>query len=114
MYFVIKELLENNTIPTGIYNVWDDVPLSSNALIALITSSEKRKARILSISPRLISGMARIGDFLHLPLNSERLQKLTESYVVSNATIVAAIGKPLPVGAKEGLLQTIQGFSGRL
>jgi nucleoside-diphosphate-sugar epimerase len=108
--FVIKELLESETIPTGVYNVADDTPLSTNELIALMANSQRKANRILSISPRLIYGMARIGDFLHLPLNSARLQKLTESYVVSNAKIIAAIGKPLPVEAKEGLLKTIQGF----
>jgi nucleoside-diphosphate-sugar epimerase len=112
--FVIKELLATETIPTGVYNVADDASLSTNDLIAVIANSQQKTNRILSISPRLISGMARIGDFLHLPLNSERLQKLTESYVVSNAKIVAAIGKPLPVGVKEGLLKTMEGFSGRL
>jgi nucleoside-diphosphate-sugar epimerase len=108
--FVIKELLSTETIPTGVYNVADDTSLSTNELIAVIANSQQKTNRILSISPRLIKGMARIGDFLHLPLNSERLQKLTESYVVSNAKIVAAIGKPLPVGAKEGLLKTMEGF----
>ena len=88
--------------------------LYTNDLIALIANSQQKTTRILSISPRLISGMARIGDFLHLPLNSERVQKLTESYVVSIAKIVGVIGKPLPVGAKEGLLKTMAGFSGRL
>jgi len=108
--FVIKELLENETIPSGVYNVADDTPLSTNELIALMVISQRKANRILSISPRLISAMARIGDFLHLPLNSARLQKLTESYVVSNAKIIAAIGKPLPVDAKVGLLKTIEGF----
>lgn len=112
--FVIKELLATETIPTGVYNVADDASLSTNELIALIANSQQKTTRILSISPRLISGMARMGDFLHLPLNSERVQKLTESYVVSNVKIVAAIGKPLPIKAKEGLLRTMKGFSGRL
>lgn len=112
--FVIKELLLTESIPTGVYNVADEASLSTNELIALIANSQKKANRILSISPRLISGMAQIGDFLHLPLNSERLQKLTESYVVSNVKLVAAIGKPLPVGAKEGLLKTMEGFGGRL
>lgn len=112
--FVIKELLATETIPTGVYNVADDASLSTNDLIAVIANSQQKTNRILSISPKLISGMARIGDFLYLPLNSERLQKLTESYVVSNVKIVAAIGKPLPVEAKEGLLKTMEGFSGRL
>tara|TARA_R110002124_G_scaffold189476_1_gene356791 strand:+ start:25342 stop:25491 length:150 start_codon:yes stop_codon:yes gene_type:complete len=47
---------------------------------------------------------------LHLPLNSERLQKLTENYAVSNNKIVGAIGKPLPAGSKEGLLKTFGSF----
>ena len=55
--------------------------------------------------------LARIGDLLKLPLNSERLQKLTESYVVSNFKIKAALGKPLPVSSKEGLVRTFQSFS---
>jgi nucleoside-diphosphate-sugar epimerase len=108
--FVIKELLSTETISTGVYNVADDASLSTNELIAIIANSQQNTNRILSISPRLISGMARIGDFLHLPLNSERLQKLTESYVVSNVKIVSAIGKPLPIGAKEGLLRTFDSF----
>jgi len=54
--------------------------------------------------------MAKLGDRLHLPLNSERLQKLTESYVVSNAKIKQAISKPFPVAAKEGLLKTFGSF----
>jgi nucleoside-diphosphate-sugar epimerase len=108
--FVIKELLSTETIPTGVYNVADEASLSTNDLIAVIANSQQKTNRILSISPQLIKGMARIGDFLHLPLNSERLQKLTESYVVSNAKIVGAIGKPLPVGSKEGLLKTMEGF----
>jgi hypothetical protein len=42
--------------------------------------------------------------------NTTSIQKLTEGYVVSNAKIVAAIGKRMPVGAKEGLLRTMEGF----
>jgi hypothetical protein len=52
-----------------------------------------------------------LGDLLNLPLTTERLQKLTESYVVSNQKIKIAIGKDLPVSAKEGLLKTFQSFS---
>ncbi|MHB1148537.1 MAG: Rossmann-fold NAD(P)-binding domain-containing protein, partial [Lutibacter sp.] len=108
--FVIKELLSQNNIPSGIYNVADDEPISTNELIQLIAASQNKKARILHISKGFISRMAKLGDYLHLPLNSERLQKLTESYVVSNAKIKQAIGKPLPVAAKEGLLKTFGSF----
>jgi hypothetical protein len=54
--------------------------------------------------------MARVGDTFHLPLNTERLQKLTENYVVSNTKITKAIARSLPIPAKEGLLKTFTSF----
>lgn len=108
--FVIKELLENETIPSGFYQVADDTPVSTNELIQLLGTSLDKKNRILNISGSWIKGVARLGDYLHLPLNSERLQKLTENYLVSNHKIVTAIGKPLPIQSKEGLLKTFQSF----
>jgi len=108
--FVIKELLIQTNIPSGIYNVADDTPLSTNDLIQLIAASQNKQAKIFHIPKGLISRLAKLGDYLHLPLNSERLQKLTESYVVSNNKIVAAMGKPLPVNAKDGLLKTFGSF----
>ena len=111
LMFVIKELIEREDIPSGIYNVADDEPLSTNELINLIAESQNRKPKILKISKGLIESLAKIGDNFHLPLNSERLQKLTSSYVVSNSKIKAAIGKPLPVSSREGLLKTFNSFN---
>ncbi|MDC1416916.1 NAD-dependent epimerase/dehydratase family protein [Flavobacteriaceae bacterium] len=108
--FVIKELLSQQNIPSGIYNVADDASLSTNELILLIGVSQNKQARIFHVPKGLIGGLAKLGDYLHLPLNSERLQKLTESYVVSNQKIVSAIGKYLPIASKEGLLKTFHSF----
>lgn len=110
LMFIFKELIEREDIPSGIYNVADDEPLSTNELIGLIAQSQNRKPKVWKISKSLIEMAARIGDKLHLPLNSERLHKLTSSYVVSNAKIKTAIGKPLPVSSKEGLIKTFQSF----
>ena len=109
--FIIKDLIEREDIPSGVYNVADDIPLSTNELINMIAVSKGKKAIILNLSQTLIKMLARIGDLLKLPLNSERLQKLTESYVVNNAKIKTALGKPLPVSSKEGLVRTFQSFS---
>lgn len=109
--FVIKELLHQGIVPSGVYNVADDEALSTNELIELMAGSQNKKSRILSLSKRVIAGIAKTGGFLRLPLNSERLQKLTESYVVSNAKIKQVIGKPLPVSVKEGLLKTFEAFN---
>ena len=108
--FVIQELLQNQSIASGVYQVADDKPLSTNELIRLLGMSLGTKSRILNIPSSWIRGAAKLGDHLHLPLNSERLQKLTENYVVSNQKIVEAIGKSLPVTAEEGLLRTFVSF----
>lgn len=109
--FIIKELIERDDIPSGVYNIADDVPLSTNDVIQLIAESKGKDARILGLNKSLISALARLGDLLRFPLNTERLQKLTESYVVSNIKIKKALGKPLPVSSKEGLMRTFESFS---
>lgn len=111
LMFIFKELIEREDIPSGIYNVADDEPLSTNELIGLIAQSQNRSPKLWNISKKFIEGIASIGDKLRLPLNTERLQKLTSSYVVSNAKIKAAIGKPLPVSSREGLLKTFKSFN---
>jgi nucleoside-diphosphate-sugar epimerase len=108
--FVIQELLENPTISSGVYQVADDSPLSTNELIHLLGISLGKKNRVITIPSYLIKIAAKLGDYLYLPLNSERLQKLTENYEVCNQKIVVAIGKPLPIQSKEGLLKTLDSF----
>ena len=111
LMFIFKELIERDDIPSGIYNVADDEALSTNELIGLIAQSQNRKPKVWNFSKKFIEGVASIGDKLHLPLNTERLQKLTSSYVVSNAKIKTAIGKSLPVSSREGLLKTFKSFN---
>ncbi len=109
--FIIKELIEREDIPSGVYNVADDIPLSTNEVIKMIAESKGKQARILNLSQNLVKVLSRAGDLLKLPLNSERLQKLTESYIVSNTKIKKALGKQLPVSSKEGLMQTFKSFA---
>jgi len=108
--FIIKELITNKKISSGIYNVSDDHPLSTNDVIRLISNSQNKKPLIWNVSKSLIRIIAKIGNTVLFPLNSERLRKLTESYVVSNEKIKQAIGKPLPVNSKEGMLNTFMNF----
>lgn len=105
--FVINELIDNDKIMSGIYNIADDAPLSTNQLISLIAINSNKKVRILIISQILIKRLAKIGDVLSLPLNSESLKKLTENYIVSNQKIKNAIGKPFPISTEDGLLKTL-------
>jgi nucleoside-diphosphate-sugar epimerase len=109
--FIINELIENENIPTGIYNIADDIPLSTNKLIRLISESQGKKPLIWDIPKFIIKIISLFGDLLHLPLNTERLSKLTETYIVSNVKIKKAINKPLPVNTEDSLLKTFISFN---
>ena len=99
-------------VPSGIYNMGDDEALSTNELIEEICKSLGKKARIWRLSKGLMNGVAKVGGWLHLPLNPERLRKLTESYVSSNAKIKAALGvERMPVDARSGLKRTLESFA---
>ena len=110
LIYIIKELIEREDIPSGVYNVADDDPLSTNDVISILAESQNKKAKIWMVSKVLIQSLAKLGDLLRLPLTTERLKKLTESYVVSNQKIKSAIGKNLQVSARDGLLKTFNSF----
>ncbi|NQX55198.1 NAD-dependent epimerase/dehydratase family protein [Pedobacter panaciterrae] len=109
--YIIEKILTDQSIPGGIYNVADDEPLSTNQVIEIMAEVQGSKAKLWRINSGIIKTIAAIGDKLHLPLNSERLKKLTESYVVSNNKIKHALKiENLPINSKEGLLTTIRSF----
>lgn len=109
--FIVNELIRNKKVESGIYNVADDSPLSTNELIGVIASKFRRKSRLWKLNPSFIKAVAKAGDWMKLPLNSERLAKLTESYVVSNTKILKALGQnSLPLTALEGMKKTIENF----
>lgn len=109
--YIIDGLLTKD-VESGVYNINDDEAVSTNELIEIICSVMGKKARIWRIPCGLMEGVAKIGGWLHLPLNMERLQKLTENYVSSNAKIKKALNiERLPVKAKDGLAMTIKSFN---
>jgi nucleoside-diphosphate-sugar epimerase len=108
--FVVQQLIEKDIEP-GIYQIADDEALSTNELISLMALAQGKEARIWNIPIKTIKTIAKAGDVMHLPLNSERLKKLTESYIVSNQKIKKAIGiEKMPVTSKEGFKRTFESF----
>ena len=110
LMFIIKELIEREDISSGVYNIADDEALSTNDVISILAESQNKKPKIWKVSQGIVQFLSKLGDVFRLPLTTERLQKLTESYVVSNQKIKSAIGKDLPVSAKDGLLKTFNSF----
>ena len=108
--YVIEGLLTKD-VPSGIYHMGDDEALSTNELIAIMCEVMGKQPHIWKMNKRFMEGCAGLGTLLHLPLNTERLRKLTENYVVSNTKIKVALWiDKMPVTAKEGLIKTIRSF----
>lgn len=108
--FAVNGVLTKD-VPSGIYNMGDDDALSTNELIEEICKSLGKKAHIWKLPKGMMTGFSKVGGWLHLPLNPDRLQKLTENYVSSNAKIKAALGvEKMPVDARAGLQRTLQSF----
>ena len=109
--FLILEMLSNKNVGSGIYNFADDEVLSTNELVKLIANTSGKKEKLWKISSKLISATAKMGDVMKLPLNSERLKKLTSNLEVSNQKIKNALGiTQLPISAKKGIEITIKSF----
>ncbi|AYL98433.1 NAD-dependent epimerase/dehydratase family protein [Mucilaginibacter celer] len=107
LLFVIKAIIDKNYIVSGCYNVADDEPLATSQIIDVLAAAQNIRPKKWAINAGLIKSIAKTGDVLRLPLNSERLKKLTESYLVSNDKIKAAIGvDQMPQSATDGLTYT--------
>ena len=108
--YVLEGLLTRD-VASGIYHMGDDEAMSTNELIETMCEVMGKKPHIWKMNRRMMEGCAELGTLLPLPLNTERLRKLTENYVVSNAKIKKALGiEKMPFTAKEGLVKTIRSF----
>jgi nucleoside-diphosphate-sugar epimerase len=107
--FAIANLLKKD-IDSAVFNVADDVALSTNEVIALVSESLGCKSKIIAFPKLIVALVARIGDFLPLPINTEKLQKLTENYEVSNAKIKSQLALIFPLSSRDGLIKTFKSF----
>ena len=108
--YVVEGLLTKD-VASGIYHMGDDEALSTNELIALMCEAMGKEPHIWKMNRKMMECCAGLGTLLHLPLNTERLRKLTENYVVSNEKIKSALGiDRMPVRAADGIMKTIRSF----
>ena len=109
LLFLINELLINKSVPSGIYNFADNSPISTNEIVKLIRKINGQRGISDLYVPRfIIKFISKAGDYLNLPLNSEKLSKLTENYIVSNRKIMKFIDKPLPEDTNDGLTRVFK------
>ena len=109
--FVVKALIENEKVASGVYEVADEEVLSTNQLVALAGEALQKKVAFWKIPKGLVYLLAKLGDVLPLPLNSERLEKLTENAVVDARPLLKALGiKSLPLRTLDGFKKTFDSF----
>lgn len=111
--FIIEQIVERDDIPGGIYNISDDEPLSTNRIIEIMSEEIGRKPQLWKLSRTIIRCIAQIGDRVPLKLNTDRLKKLTEDYIVNNNKIKAALKTELLLTSEEGIRLTVQSFKNR-
>ncbi len=109
--YIIDRIITKKEIKSGIYNMADDVSLSTNTLIQLIAEALGEKPRLWKLPKWMINSASRLGDLLQLPVNSQVLNKVTGTYEVSNQKIKNELGiKNLPISAEKGLIHTITSY----
>ena len=95
----------------GIYPIADDEMLSTNRLIELMAEACGRKPRLWRLPKGMMRLAAKVGDALHLPLNTERLGKLTEDSFVDNEALKKHLGwSQMPIRAEDGMRSTLKSF----
>ena len=110
--FVVKALIENEKVASGVYAVADEDALSTNELVALAGEAIGKKVAFWNLPKGLVILLAKLGDVLPLPLNSERLEKLTENAVVDASPLLKALGiKSLPLRTLAGFKKTFESFT---
>ena len=109
--FVVKALIDHKKVASGVYAVADEEALSTNQLVALAGEALQKKVAFWKVPKGLVYLLAKLGDVLPLPLNSERLEKLTENAVVDTSPLLKALGiKSLPLRTLEGFKKTFDSF----
>ena len=95
----------------GIYPIADDEMISTNRLIELIAETCGKRAKLWRVPKGVMRMVAKLGDVLHLPLNTERIVKLTEDSFVNNSHLKSQLGwKLMPIRAEEGMRRTLRSF----
>ena len=109
--FLLLQVLNNGDFKSGIYNVADDESISTTQLIGLMYQTLGKKTRVINFPATPINLIAKMFSKAGIKLIEEKLNKLTDSFVVSNNKIKKELGiEKLPFSAEEGLIKTIKSF----
>ena len=100
---IFLKLLEQKR-PSFTLNISNEDAISTVELIEIIAQKLQKKARTFSIPESIVRLLAKMGDkFSFIPLNSEKLKKLTDSFVVDTGEMNKKLGFELPHKTRENI-----------
>lgn len=111
IFYIREIMLGSQKLETGIYHIADDHPIDTREIIDVIRKAENTRGMDLNLPKTIVKVVAKIGDFIPIPLNSKKLKKLTNNLIVSNEKLNTLLEiNNLPLTAREGLELTIKSF----
>ncbi|WP_312716646.1 NAD-dependent epimerase/dehydratase family protein [Sphingobacterium multivorum] len=111
MFFVYQITEHYKRLESGIYHIADDQSIATSEIVSIIKNVLGKNVLNISLPKVLILAIAKIGDFIPIPLNSKRLKKMTANLTVDSSKIKQQLGVvELPYTAKDGLHKTISDF----
>lgn len=112
--YIIENILKDDSVSSGIYNLADDQSISTVDLVKLIAKIRNRNILIIHLPKAVVKIMAKLGDLLKLPFNSYKLNKITETYLVSNEKIKKELKiNNLPNKLEDGIAETVNFYSNK-
>jgi hypothetical protein len=81
-------MIQRKDIPSGVYNVADDEPISTNLIIQQMAEKFNKKIHLLLIPKPFFSVGLKLASFLGMHSIKVKFQKLTENFIVSNVYFI--------------------------
>jgi len=111
LLFIINKIIINyNNVVSGIYNICDTDSISTNQIVQIIENLQRKKVLKIKVPILIILFFAKIGSFLNLFFNIDRLNKITGNFLINNNKILKVLNTELPYNAKDGLKKTFKSF----
>ena len=102
-----------NSAKSGIYNLADTKSRSTVELVKIINEVLKKSPKLWKVNKKLVIFIAKVCGGLGLPFSTQKMNKLTGNYEVSNNKILKELQVALPLSSKEGLVHTLASFKNK-
>lgn len=110
MLHIVEQCIHDESISSGVYCASDRETVRTNDLVQWIYDVLGLKPRMIAVPRFLVRVVARAGDYLPIPINSDTLKKIGTDYVVDSQKIQNLLKSPLPIASQEGLKNTLRHF----